>query len=72
MGGSFAQMLKGSKILALGSLSHFLTGISPMAPSWVAGEREPRPHLAPGGRGSEASPSALRRTLGPQGSSHIL
>ena len=60
-GGPFAQMHKGSKIPELGGLNHILTGIiSPMAHSWVAGEKEPRSQVAPGGWRSGASPSALR------------
>lgn len=66
-------MHKRSKILKLGGLSHILTGIfSPVAHSWVAGEKEPRSQVAPDGWRSGASPSALRGTLGPWGCSHVL
>ena len=68
-GGPFVQMRKGSKIPELGGLNHI---IGPMAHSWVAGEKEPRSQVAPGGWRSGASPSALRGTLGPQGCSHVL
>lgn len=60
---SFMQMLKGSKILQVGGLSHLL--ISPMAPSWVA--RESQDRSWPGWVGAWDRPISPERYPGASG-----